>query len=118
MGYYTEYLGKRLDFKGIEAERKKQLLQISKLRGNRDVLVYAADLTKPNTTIDYTDILPIQDQLANLNGTAIDFIIETPGGFAEAAEDMITMIRGKYKEVGIVVPGWAKSRNHFGNGWR
>ncbi|HEX3855771.1 MAG TPA: ATP-dependent Clp protease proteolytic subunit [Verrucomicrobiae bacterium] len=109
MGYYTEYLGKRLDFKGIEAERKKQLLQISKLRGNRDVLVYAADLTKPNTTIDYTDILPIQDQLANLNGTAIDFIIETPGGFAEAAEDMITMIRGKYKEVGIVVPGWAKS---------
>ena len=93
MGFYTEYLNRKLDFKGIEAERKKQLLNISRLRGNRDVLVYAADLTKANTTIDYTDILPIQDQLANLNGTAIDFIIETPGGFAEAAEDNAPHLR-------------------------
>src|ERR1700749_1725265 len=98
MGFYTEYLNKKFDFKGLEAERKKQLLEISKLRGGRDILVYAADLTKQNANIDYTDILPIQDQLANLTGKAIDIIIETPGGIAEAAEDMITMVRKKYGE--------------------
>jgi hypothetical protein len=109
MGYYTEYLDMQLDFGGLQAERKKQLIEISKLRGNRDVLVIASDLNKPNTTIDYSDILPVQDQLANLKGHEIDIILETPGGFAEAAEDIIALIRGKHKNVGMVVPGWAKS---------
>ena len=30
--------------------------------------------------MDYSDILPAQDQLANLSGKAIDIVIETPGG--------------------------------------
>ena len=59
MGYYTEYLGMQLDFDGLqEKERKKQLLSVSKLRGDRAVLVMASDLIKPNSTIDYSDILP------------------------------------------------------------
>ena len=99
----------QLDFDGLQKERKKQLLQVSKLRGDRAVLVMASDLIKPNSTIDYSDILPVQDQLANLSGQAIDVILETPGGFAEAAEDIIALIRGKFDKVGIIVPGWAKS---------
>lgn len=109
MGFYTEYLEMQLDFDGLQTERKKQLLQISKLRGGRDVLVIAADLNKPNNTIDYSDILPVQDQLANLKGQSIDVILETPGGFAEAAEDIIALIRGRHQHLGMIVPGWAKS---------
>lgn len=59
--------------------------------------------------MDYSDILPFQDQLVNLSGKAIDIVIETPGGFAEAAEDMIKLIRSRYDHVGMIVPGWAKS---------
>ncbi|MGP8200205.1 MAG: SDH family Clp fold serine proteinase [Limisphaerales bacterium] len=109
MGVYTEYLDRNLDFTRLQAERKKQLITISQLRDGRDILVIAADLTKPNSYLDYTDILPVQDQLANLSGNAIDIIIETPDGFAEAAEDIISLIRGKYERVGMIVPGWAKS---------
>lgn len=109
MGYYSEYLDMPLDFEGLQRERKKQLQAISKLRGNRDVLVIASDLNKPNNTIDYSDILPVQDQLANLKGKQIDVILETPGGFAEAAEDIISLIRCKHDHVGMVIPGWAKS---------
>jgi hypothetical protein len=109
MGYYSEYLDMPLDFEGLQQERKKQLAQISKLRGDRDVLVIASDLNKPNNTIDYSDILPVQDQLANLNKKEIDIILETPGGFAEAAEDIISLIRCKHQHVGMIIPGWAKS---------
>jgi len=66
MSYYTEYLNKQMSYSDIQKERKLQLEQISKSRGNRDVLVYASDLMKTNApiSIDYSDILPFSDQLS------------------------------------------------------
>ena len=57
MGIYSGYLNKKLNFQEITNERKKQLRIISKLRGNRDVLVYAADFNKRINliTINYSD---------------------------------------------------------------
>ncbi|MFH1509536.1 MAG: ATP-dependent Clp protease proteolytic subunit [Candidatus Nealsonbacteria bacterium] len=111
MGIYSEYLNKGLNFQGITDERKKQLGIISKLRGDRDVLVYAADLNKRTDliSINYSDLLPISDQLSNLKGKKIDLIIETPGGSGEVAEDIVKLLHNKYDEVGIIIPGWAKS---------
>lgn len=112
MGIYSEYLEKGYDFKQLTEERKKQLSIISKLRGGRDVLVYAADLSPRNQSaisIDFSDILAFQDQLSNLNGNAIDIILETPGGLAEVVEDIVALVREKYKHVGIIIPGSAKS---------
>lgn len=111
MGIYSEYLDKQLSFPELTAERKKQLKLISELRGNRDVLVYAADLNKGvgAISINYADLLPISDQLSNLKGNKIDIIIETPGGSGEVAEDIVRLLHDKYDEVGIIIPGWAKS---------
>ncbi len=112
MGIYSEYLNKKFDFQQLTQERKKQLKAISALRGGRDIIVYASDVNnKANapTGIDFSDILIFQDQLANLKGKAIDVIIETPGGIAEAVEDMVRQLRNKYDHVGIIVPGMAKS---------
>ena len=111
MGVYSEYLDKGLSFPELTAERKKQLKLISELRGNRDVLVYAADFNKRTDaiSINYADLLPISDQLSNLGGNKIDLIIETPGGSGEVAEDIVRLLRDKYDEVGIIIPGWAKS---------
>lgn len=111
MGFYSEYLDKHLNFGQITQERKKHLKRISLIRGDRDILVYASDLTKSNApvSIDYSDLLPFQDQLANLKGKSIDIILETPGGFAEVVEDLVKLVRNKYEKVGIIVPGYAKS---------
>lgn len=110
MGSYTEYLDKNMDFNAITVERKRLLNEIGKKRGNRDVLVMASDLTKSaSNSIEYSDILPFQDQLSNLSGEAIDIIIETPGGFAEVVEDLVRLIRSKYEKVGIIIPGYSKS---------
>ena len=110
MGFYSEYLDLQFSFEKITAERKKQLKKISDLRGGRDILVYASDLSKKAPImIDYSDILPFQDQISNLNGDSIDIILETPGGFAEIVEDLVNIVRSKYEKVGIIIPGYAKS---------
>lgn len=112
MGIYSDYINRRMTYQQLLQERKKQLAQISKLRGGRDIIVYAADVSNKSNApvgIDFTDILPFQDQLSNLKGTAIDVILETPGGIAEAVEDIVRLIRGKYEHVGMIIPGTAKS---------
>lgn len=113
MGSYSHFLDLKLNDTQMLEHRKKYLKKISELRGNRDILVFAADLSnlsKGNMiSIDYSDIMPFEDQLSNLNGEAIDIIIETPGGFAEIVEDLVRLVRQKYEKVGIIIPGYAKS---------
>lgn len=110
MGTYADYLNTIKDINTINRERKNILNKISKLRDNRDILVIAADLTKnAPVSIDYTDILAVNDQLQNLSGKAIDIILETPGGLAEVVEDIVNLIRDRYERVGIIIPGYAKS---------
>jgi ClpP class serine protease len=106
MGFLTEYIAKLMTFDQTTAERKAQLSALSVARGGRDILVYAADLMKqgPPIGIDYSDLQPIADQLANLHGKAIDVILETPGGSGEVAEDIVRMLHDNYEQT----PGWAE----------
>jgi hypothetical protein len=110
MGIFAEYLDRQFGFPELTAERKKQLARIASLR-NRDVLVYAADLRKGQAPvqISYPDLLPLLDQLSNLQGFELDLILETPGGYAEIAEQVVRIIRNKYPKLGVIVPGTAKS---------
>ena len=113
MGIYSEYLDQPLagSVELLAAERKNQLRRISAIRGDRDILVFAADLNKETNliSISYVDILPISDQLANLKGTRLDLILETPGGSGEIAEDIVRLLREKYQDISVIIPGWAKS---------
>lgn len=111
-GIYSEYLNRNLDVNQIMEERKIQLKRISQLREDRAILVYAADFRKANiapTHINSLDLLAINDQISVLDGDRLDFILETPGGFGDAAEDIVKLIRNKFQEVNIIVPGTAKS---------
>jgi ClpP class serine protease len=105
MGVYSEYLDAEFSFDQLESERKKQLQAIATIR-NRDVLVYAANVSvrqRAPIGIEYADLLPINDQLANLEGGALDLIIETGGGSGETAEDIVNLIRGKYADLATIV---------------
>jgi hypothetical protein len=110
MGIYSEYLDRHFTIEQLSAERKRQLKRIGEIRG-RDVLVFAANLQKSQQpiAINYTDLLPFQDQLSNLSGRAIDVILETPGGSGETVEDIVKLLRSKYESLGVIVPGVAKS---------
>lgn len=69
MGIYAEYLNLNLNGNQFNQERKKFLKKISDIRG-RDVLVFASALSKFKApiSIDYDDIVPLTDQINNLNG--------------------------------------------------
>jgi hypothetical protein len=110
MGVFSQYLETLKGIDDIHAERINQIKRIEEIR-KRDVLTIASDLSgNPGYIgIDYTDLLPVSDQLENLSGEAIDVILETPGGLAERAEDIVDMIRHKYKNVAFIVPGAAMS---------
>lgn len=111
-GIYTEYLDQNLTPDQLNSERKVQLKRISEFRDGRDVLVFAADFKKGQIApifINPVDLTPINDQISVLSGNKLDFIIETQGGLGEAAEDIVKLLRNKYEEINIIVPGVAKS---------
>ncbi|MDP2956263.1 MAG: hypothetical protein Q8N53_07570 [Longimicrobiales bacterium] len=95
----------------MDRERKAQLAQVAALRG-RAVIVMASDMRKGNNapiSISYEDILPFTDLLEGLGGAAVDVILETPGGSAEVAEDLVRGLRERFETVSFIIPGWAKS---------
>jgi ClpP class serine protease len=109
MGIYAEYLDKAFDWPAFNIERKKQLKQISDVR-NRPVLVYASAITKDApVSIGYEDRISFLDQAGRIPGNKLDLILKTPGGSAEVVEDLVKNLRGKFSELAIIVPGWAKS---------
>ena len=108
MGIYADYLNQQFSFEDLVRERKTQLARIAALR-NRCVLVMATDFRSRLASLTVEDLLPIDDQLSNLQGDALDLVLETPGGSGEAAEDIVRLIRRKFSSMGIVVPGTAKS---------
>ena len=111
MGYYSEYLNKQeFDFESLSNERKSQIKKIQKIR-DRPVLIYASDLNKNRTpiSIDYSDLLLFRDQISEIKSEKIDFILETPGGSGEIAEDIVNLMREKFKDIAIIIPGTAKS---------
>lgn len=86
------------------------LSRISRMRGGRDIMVFAADISAPHAPIgiDYTDIPAVQDQLENMGGDGIDIVLETPGGLGSAVEGIVKRVRKKYESVGMIIPGYAK----------
>jgi hypothetical protein len=107
-GIFSSYLETLKNFSAITHERKTQLARIAALRQS-DVLVIAAAIGKPNTSIEYSDLIPIADQLELLKGDKLDVILETPGGSGETTEDIVRLLRRRHKEVNFIVPGMAKS---------
>ncbi|GHT42651.1 hypothetical protein FACS189437_10620 [Bacteroidia bacterium] len=109
MGYFSEYMNRHFTFEALTAERKKWLKEIANIR-QRDILVYASDFNKnAPTSISPSDLLPFRDQLSFIKTEDIDVVLETPGGFAEAVEDMVDSLRTKFSKLGIIIPGSAKS---------
>jgi ClpP class serine protease len=115
MGIYSGYLDQRLTVEQIGKLRKQQLKRISDIRG-RAIFVYASDFVSPMkapkgvpVALDASDILPVSDQLDNLAGDEIDVVLETPGGNGTVADDIVHILRKRFKSVAFIVPGQAKS---------
>lgn len=116
MGLMSEYLKRKLSITDLESELMELIKKYNQERStitkrNIFTIVYAAALNKPIPTIgiDQDDYYIIHDLLRDVTSDSLDFYLETPGGSAEAAEEIVRCLRKKFDTVSFVVSGEAKS---------
>ena len=111
MGYMSEYIEKRIGGKALENELLRLIGEFNTRCPGSFLVVYAGAIGKPIPDVMMTmdDYFIINDLLRGVSSKRIDFYIETPGGFGEAAEEIARCLRKKFVTVNFVVSGEAKS---------
>jgi ATP-dependent protease ClpP protease subunit len=98
--------------KDIRAERVALMKEIRELRG-RPLVTYATniELSGPNVPafIHPQDIIPLSEVLDSVEGDAVDFLLETPGGLAEVTVDIVNLLRPRFRHVSFIIPHYAMS---------
>lgn len=98
-------------FTAMNAARYQRQSLIREIEvNNPQLLCYVAGNKAP---VDRADTLGFVDMLHNVTpGDPIDLMLHTPGGDVDAAEKLITLVRGAVGEQGqlrVIVPDYAKS---------
>lgn len=86
-------------------QRIALLRQIEKETG-RPLVVYAANSRVPNipNSLDHADVTPFAELTRTVPGRAIDVLLHSPGGLAEAAERIVNLLRSRFDSVRFVIP--------------
>lgn len=110
MGLMSEYIQRRLSAADLESELRTLISKYNKMR-QTFTIVYAAAIGKqiPDIVLSHMDYYVIHDLLIDVDSTKLDVYIETSGGSAEAAEEIVRCLRDRFDQVAFVVSGEAKS---------
>jgi hypothetical protein len=111
MPTFQRYLDSIKDPKQHQELRLKLIGDIE-ARGNRKLIVYAADFKKGQRApaiIDPTDKAGFSDLIEGIQGNPLDVFIHSPGGFAEATEELVKLLRANFDDIRFVVPHSAMS---------
>lgn len=113
MSVFQELVGKPVPLQEQLERRLELYRKIESLTG-RPLIVYAGDWLTPikqqtdqfsrYVGLDHNDILPFKELISPLEGPRLDVILHSPGGQADAAERIVNLLRGRFKDVRFVVP--------------
>ena len=110
MGFMNEYIGRKLSATDLTAELLKLISDYNKLRQTfAAVFVSAVGKPIPDISLNQDDYYLIHDLLRDIKSSKVDFYLETPGGSAETAEEIVKYLRSRFDQVSFVVSGEAKS---------
>src|SRR5450830_493913 len=110
--------GKLLDqaaASGPETWRSQRIDLIKKIESirHRPLVIYAtnSNISLPGLPafIHREDLIPLSEILDSAEGTSLDFLIETPGGLAEVAEEIVGLLRHRFSDVAFIIPNQAMS---------
>lgn len=104
------------DFDGV---RRGKLAALAALTG-RPVVLYGTDFTNvlkvnvaaingASAQIDLTDKDGFYEVTKDLAGPALDVVLYSPGGSAEATESIVALLRARFNDIRFIVPSVAKS---------
>jgi len=98
--------------------RFQNIRRIEELTG-RPLVVYTADWLTPvkqqtesfarYVSLDNNDVLPFRDLISSIETQELDVLLHSPGGLGEAAERIVNLLRGRFKDVRFIVPHSAMS---------
>ena len=83
----------------------KEIEQLTKRR----LLVYVANIGRPESTLNPEDKTGFSDLIQDIKEAEVDLLINSPGGFAEVTEAIVGMLRARFKSVRFAIPNMAKS---------
>jgi hypothetical protein len=90
-------------------ERQNFIKQIEEYT-KRKLIVYIANLNHPQSVISRNDIPPFADIYADITtGSSIDFLLHSPGGDPNAAEQIVNILLSKSNDIRVIIPLSAKS---------
>lgn len=95
----------------LDKIRRAKIRKVAELT-QRPLIVYASDFLNkpmPETAIDFNDKEGFREVTQGLSGEAVDVLLHSPGGMAEAAESIVKLLRARFKAVRFIVPNIAKS---------
>lgn len=108
MGTYQEIIDSTPDPQNALAKRQQLFQEIQEITG-RPLLVYVADINNPQSILNHEDKTGFSDLIENVDEKEVDVLINSPGGFVEATESIVSAMRHKYDNVRFIVPNMAKS---------
>jgi hypothetical protein len=88
--------------------RQDLIKEIEQLTRRR-LLVYVADINKPESALKPEDKTGFSDLIQDIKEEEVDFLINSPGGFAEVTEAIVGMLRARFKSIRFAIPNMAKS---------
>ena len=104
-----------LDPPNPDIVRRSKLAAVHTITG-RPLVAYATACTIPNKIVpnqvlmlDFSDKLAFENVTERIEGNAIDIIIHSPGGIAEAVESLVSQLRGRFTDIRFIIPNLAKS---------
>ena len=110
MGFMSEYISRKLSAADLESELLKLISDYNKLRQTFAVIFVAAiGKPIPDIPLSQDDYYLIHDLLRDVDSPKVDLYLETPGGSAEAAEEIVKCLRSRFDQVSFVISGEAKS---------
>lgn len=101
---------------GQDSVRRKYLRQLHKQTG-RDTVIYFSSYNIPRPfpvpaaalSVSQDDIQGFMASLHGLKGKQLDLVLHSPGGSAEAADQIVQYLRAKYDHIRAIVPQNAMS---------
>ena len=98
----------------LDTYRRSKIKAIQDLTA-RPLIVYATACTVSKQLhpaiemIEPGDMTGFQAVTQNLKGKKLDVLIHSPGGYPDAAEAIVRMLRRQFEEVRFIIPAYAKS---------
>jgi hypothetical protein len=98
----------------VDTYRRSKLKAIQDLTA-RPLIVYATACTVPKQVhpvmlmIEPGDMTGFQAVTQHIKGKKLDVLIHSPGGYPDAAEALVKMLRRQFDDIRFIVPAYAKS---------